>query len=92
MDLPFSNFSIREQSTRWGSCSVEKNISLNQQLMFLPYELVRYVIIHELCHTKELNHSKRFWHLVEKHDPNWQAHRKALRLAQSELPKWLSQT
>ena len=76
--LEANKFSIRSQRTRWGSCSQEGNISLNHKLLFLPYNLANYVIIHELCHLKHLNHSKRFWHLVQQHDPNFLEHRRHL--------------
>lgn len=81
--LMVNKLSIRSQKTRWGSCSPEGNISLNHKLLFLPTHITRYVIIHELCHLRHLNHSKRFWALVERFDPNYQEHRRLLsRLSQ----------
>ncbi len=56
-ELPYSSVSIRQQQTRWGSCSSRGSISLNARLLFLPPELVTYVLVHELCHTRYLNHS-----------------------------------
>ena len=63
--LSYSAVSIRQQQTRWGSCSGRPLISLTARLLFLPPELVTYVLVHELLHTKHLNHSPRFWRLVE---------------------------
>ncbi len=65
-DLPFNKVTIRRSRTRWGSCSTKKNISLSCYLVLLPDHLAEYVMIHELCHTVEMNHSDRFWALVEK--------------------------
>jgi predicted metal-dependent hydrolase len=75
----YKRLSIRAQKTRWGSCSSSKNINLNCKLLFLPYDVVRYVVLHELCHTIEMNHSARFWALVEECDPFYQLHRKQLK-------------
>ncbi len=75
----FNRISIRAQKTRWGSCSSSKNISLNCKLLFMPKKVVEYVMIHELCHTIQMNHSSKFWRLVEDCDPDFQAHRAVLK-------------
>ncbi len=87
--LPFQRSSIRRQKTVWGSCSVAKNISLNSKLLFLPEDLVRYVLVHELCHTIHLNHSRDFWELVQQHEPNYRALDANLRDARYWVPWWM---
>ena len=87
--LEWNRLSIRGQKTRWGSCSARADISLNFKLLFLPAELVDHVLLHELVHTKELNHSQRFWALMKKFDPYCNKHRAELRNAGRLLPDWL---
>lgn len=70
---------IRGQRTRWGSCSSKANLSFNYKLMKYREEVIDYVIIHELCHLKEMNHSKRFWDLVEEFCPDFKSLKKELR-------------
>ncbi|MFC1640941.1 M48 family metallopeptidase [Patescibacteria group bacterium] len=76
---------IRCQRTRWGSCSSKKNLNFNMQLMLLREELVDYVVIHELCHTRHLNHSRDFWAEVERIIPNYKELRKELRKTEIRL-------
>lgn len=75
----YCKVSLRAQRTRWGSCSPKNNISLNIRLATLPQELMDYVLLHELTHTKIKNHSKKFWALLEKQIPNAKALNKQLR-------------
>ncbi|MBD1843782.1 M48 family metallopeptidase [Cyanobacteria bacterium FACHB-63] len=89
LNLPFHKASIRGQKTLWASCSQQCNISLNFKLLFLPPELVRYVFVHELCHTVHLNHSTQFWRLVQEKDPNYKAIDKELRQSSHYVPAWL---
>jgi hypothetical protein len=89
-ELGFSigDISIRNQRTRWGSCTRLKSISLNQKLIFLSPELVRYVMLHELCHTRVMSHSSKFWGLVASHDPVYKKKIKLLRESAKYLPVW----
>ena len=79
---------VRRQRSRWGSCSARHTLSLNASLAFLPGPLVRHVLVHELAHTRRLDHSPAFWALVERHDPEWRAHRAELRDAWRHVPAW----
>ncbi|BAS54450.1 MULTISPECIES: M48 family metallopeptidase [Leptolyngbya] len=89
LELPFHKASIRGQKTLWASCSQQYNISLNYKLLFLPPALVRYVFVHELCHTIHLNHSPRFWALVQEKDPTYKAIDQELRRSSHYVPGWL---
>lgn len=73
--------------TRWGSCNARGLIALNWRLIFLPSAIVDYVVCHELAHLKEMNHSPRFWAVVESLCPDWQALRRALREQGRQLPQ-----
>lgn len=70
---------IRNQSTRWGSCSAKGNLSFNWRIIELPVSLQNYLIVHEICHLKEHNHGPGFWSLVEKSLPNYKQLRKDLK-------------
>lgn len=67
----FNKFTIKNQKTRWGSCSKKRNLNFNYKTLFLSPELRDYIVVHELCHLKEFNHSKKFWNLVAKTIPNY---------------------
>ena len=77
--LKYTKFRLSSAKTRWGSCSSKDVISLNWRLVFMPPEVIDYVVIHELAHTKEKNHSKNFWDLVAIYDPGFRVNRKKLK-------------
>jgi len=80
---------LRRQRTRWGSCSAAGTISLNVCLMFQRPEVVRYLLVHELCHRRHMNHSARFWSLVASHEPNWRALDAELLRGWQNVPAWV---
>ena len=84
----YSGVTIKEQKSRWGSCSSKGNINLNSRLLFLPPRLVRHVLLHELCHLRELNHSKEFHRLLCALDPDAKEHGAQLRQAWGYIPGW----
>lgn len=81
----YGRVTIREQRTRWGSCSSKRNLNFNWKLIQAPPEALDYVVIHELCHLIEFNHSPRFWSLVEKQMPAYKAWKKWLKDHGAEL-------
>ncbi len=87
--LGYQRVTVRLQKTRWGSCSSRRNINLNAKLLFLPREQVEYVLLHELCHTRELNHSPAFWSLVQGHMPRARELDRKLRHAGRHVPPWI---
>jgi len=79
MGISYGRITIRSQKTRWGSCSAKGNLNFNCLLMLMPQEVQDYVVIHELCHRKELNHSAAFWTEVETYCTDYRTHRKWLK-------------
>jgi predicted metal-dependent hydrolase len=80
---------VRLQRTRWGSCSAQRTISLNAGLLLLEPGLVRYLMVHELCHLRWMNHSRRYWKLVERFEPDYLVLDRRLAEAWTEMPLWL---
>lgn len=87
--LPLRQLMVKSQRTRWASCSAKKNLALNTKLLFLPPDLVRYVLIHELCHLREMSHSRQFWLHVQSACPDYRTLDARLREAWKTLPSWL---
>lgn len=79
LGVTYGTVTIRDQKTRWGSCSSKGNLSFNWRLILAPPKVLDYVVVHELCHRKEMNHSSRFWTLVESIMPDYRDHRKWLK-------------
>lgn len=77
--VDYGRITIRNQRTRWGSCSSRGNLNFNCLLMLTPAEVLDYVVVHELCHRKEMNHSKAFWREVQKVIPDYKRHEKWLK-------------
>jgi predicted metal-dependent hydrolase len=84
-----SGLLVKSQRTRWASCSARRNLALNTKLLFLSPDLVRYVLIHELCHTVHMNHTKEFWRLVQAHEPCYKVLDEKLRGAWKTVPQWM---
>ena len=89
LNYPVSRVAIRSQRTRWGSCSTRGTVSLNCSLVFLRPEIVRYLFVHELAHTKHMNHSASFWQLVGKLEPDYRRLDRELLAGWRTVPAWV---
>ena len=85
----FKRMQVRGQKTCWGSHSSTGTISVNYCLLFLEPALVRYLMIHELCHARHMNHSRRFWRAVARHEPDYERLDRELGASWSKIPSWL---
>lgn len=85
----YANLALRRQTTRWGSCSTRGTISLNVCLAFQPVDVVRYLLVHELAHTRHMNHSRAFWGCVEHACPDWRRLDRALLDGWRSVPQWV---
>jgi predicted metal-dependent hydrolase len=85
----YARAQIRRQRTRWGSCSASGTISMNVCLLFLRPQVVRYLLVHELCHTRHMNHSKRFWAAVASQEPDYRALDRELLRGWQSVPGWM---
>jgi predicted metal-dependent hydrolase len=85
MGVHFNKLGIRGQRTRWGSCSRKGSLSFNWKLIMAPDAVINYVIVHELAHLKEMNHSNKFWGVVAEYCPRFRQHRKWLKEHDAEL-------
>ena len=88
-ETPFNKLQVRAQRTCWGSRSGSGTLSLNLCLLFLEPELVRYLMIHELCHGRHMNHSKSFWRFVSRFEPNYKKLDRELTECWNRVPSWL---
>lgn len=79
MGVTFQKITVRDQKTRWGSCSSKGNLNFNWRLVLAPVPVLDYVVIHELAHRREMNHSSRFWDIVGEMMPDYQIQRRWLR-------------
>ncbi len=92
LGLNYGLVAVRDQRTRWGSCSRAKNLTFNWRLVIAPEDVRRYVVVHELCHLRVHNHSKEFWRLLDQALPDWRGHSAWLREHGHELRAYTVET
>ncbi|MFT4107484.1 MAG: SprT family zinc-dependent metalloprotease [Lacrimispora sp.] len=85
MKISYGRIAVRDQATRWGSCSIKGNLNFNWRLVLLPEELADYVVVHELAHRIHMNHSREFWGVVEGKLPDYRLRRKLLKSYEEEI-------
>ena len=85
MDVEYEQIEVRNQRTKWGSCSTTGTLGLNWRLMMAPPEIVDYIVVHELAHLRESNHTDSFWSLVAEHDPDYEEHSRWLEQNSTQL-------
>jgi predicted metal-dependent hydrolase len=88
-NLPYNRLTIRAQRTRWGSCSAKKNINLNYRLLFIDEELLDYILVHELVHTVQMNHSPAFWSHLEALMADARVRDRQVNQETKNLPCWI---
>ena len=86
--LSYNKVAVRGQKTRWASCSSKGNINLNFRLLFLPADVVRYILNHELCHTVHPNHSESFWLHVASLEPGYRTLNNLAKKGMDGIPEW----
>ena len=85
MSVEYEKIEVRNQRTKWGSCSTNGTLGLNWRLLMAPIEVIEYVVIHELAHLRESNHTEAFWSLVARQDPNYEEHSEWLDMHSTQL-------
>jgi predicted metal-dependent hydrolase len=89
MGVSYSALQVRRQRSRWGSCSSKGVVSINACLVFQPRDVARYLMVHELTHLTHMNHSRRFWAAVERHEPGWRERDRKLLEGWRNVPQWV---
>ncbi len=90
LGVSFNQIRIKNTKSRWGSCSAKKNLNYNWRIMLAPKKVIDYLVVHEVCHLKQMNHSPKFWSLVEQLDPDFKVHKKWLKDNQTRLLGFLT--